>query len=579
VERDRLPDRPIHRRGIPQGPHLHNFLSRGTQVIGDLFPGLPDELVAAGAVVVDDGDLSRIYARIGRYELNRAGKLADPDALVAYQASRPFMEFQVRRRVGALGNVVILDGHEVVEPITAADTVAGVRIVDRDTGAATILNADLVVDAMGRATCTPAFLNNRGFAPPPEKRMAATWGYSSQLMRIPGGRIAERMVCVSKGRTAPGALLMSYEHDTWMLAIACSIECGSPPTSFTEALGVAEQILPVPIAAELRDAVPIGGLAISRNTAALWRRYDQMPHFPAGLVVIGDALCTLNPLYGQGMTMAALQALALRDCLRDGDGELARLFFSVAAGHIGPVWAMNEANDRAPSIHTSHSLRLRLRKWAGSAALSAAVSDIAVAERLLRIRNLIDPPTRLQDPALMWRILLANLRHPPRRHTTTRGSALADDLPESAMLNNRDEHAIRELLDRQIKGWNAGDPEAYANVFTPDADYVTFLGGHYTGREAIATSYAPLFRKLLKGSRLATDVIQLRFLTPDVALVRANAAVNKGARRPSSGSSRVNTSIAVRTADGWLLAASHNTTHRWFAEKLMDKLISREPHR
>ncbi|MDT5277908.1 MAG: hypothetical protein QOG95_4840, partial [Mycobacterium sp.] len=77
-----------------------------------------------------------------------------------------------------------------------------------------------------------------------------------------------------------------------------------------------------------------------------------------------------------------------------------------------------------------------------------------------------------------------------------------------------DEEAIGDLLDRQVAGWNAGDAEAYAGVFTPDADYVTFLGSHYRGREAIAASYVPLFTKLLKGSRLATEITQLRFLTP-----------------------------------------------------------------
>lgn len=415
VERDRLPDRPEHRKGVPQGRHLHNFLSRGPQVIGELFPGLLDELAAAGAVVVDDGDLSRIYARIGRYELNRDGRLADPAALALYQASRPFMEFHVRRRVAALGNVTILNQHEVLEPVTTAGAVTGVRIINRDTGVATIQDADLVVDAMGRAARTPAFLEDQGFDPPPEKRIATSWGYSSQLMHIPEDRITERTVYITQGRRAPGGLLVAYEHNTWMLAIARSIDRGSPPTDFTEALAAAEQMFPATIMAGLRDGTPIADIAISRNTAALWRRYDQMPRFPAGLVVIGDALCHLNPLYGQGMTMAAVQALALRDCLRVGDTDLPRRFFSAAADHIGPVWAMNQANDRAPSTGTPRPLRRRLRKWTGNAALKAAACDIAVAERFLRIRNLIDPPTRLQDPALISRILLANLRH-PRRH-------------------------------------------------------------------------------------------------------------------------------------------------------------------
>jgi uncharacterized protein (TIGR02246 family) len=131
-----------------------------------------------------------------------------------------------------------------------------------------------------------------------------------------------------------------------------------------------------------------------------------------------------------------------------------------------------------------------------------------------------------------------------------------------------DEDAIRKLVDRQMQAWAAGDPEAYASVFTSDADYVTFLGSHYQGRTAIAASYVPLFKKLLKGSRLDIEITQLRFLTPDVALILADAAVHR-ARRRNRRAARVNTSIAVRHDGRWQLAASQNTTHRRFAEKLM----------
>ena len=134
-----------------------------------------------------------------------------------------------------------------------------------------------------------------------------------------------------------------------------------------------------------------------------------------------------------------------------------------------------------------------------------------------------------------------------------------------------DVDAIRSLVDQQVKGWAAGDPEAYASVFTADADYVTFLGSRHKGREAIAGSYAPLFKRLLRGSHLDIDIVQVRFVTPDVALVQATAAVRKGVRRRST---RINTSVAVRTDGRWRFAASQNTTHRRLTERLMEKLFS-----
>jgi uncharacterized protein (TIGR02246 family) len=123
--------------------------------------------------------------------------------------------------------------------------------------------------------------------------------------------------------------------------------------------------------------------------------------------------------------------------------------------------------------------------------------------------------------------------------------------------------------------WAAGDPEAYASVFTTDADYVTFLGSHHKGREAITASYVSLFKRFLKGSGLDTEITQLRFLTPDVALIHAKGAVVKGAGRRNRRNTRVNTTIAVRTDGRWLFAASQNTTHRWYFEKLMGKFDSR----
>jgi hypothetical protein len=228
VERDLLPDHPGQRKGVPQGRHLHHFLSRGTQILGELFPGLLDELAATGATVDDGDDLSRLHVRVAGYELNPAGKLADPGPLAAYQASRPFMEFHLRRRVAALANVTVFDNHEAVEPVMAADTVTGARIINHDNGITITVNADLVVDATGRAARTPAFLESHGFGAPPEERIPSIGGYSSQLMRIPPGRITERLAFVNQGSRAPGALLVAYEHDTWMLAIARPAEDGSP---------------------------------------------------------------------------------------------------------------------------------------------------------------------------------------------------------------------------------------------------------------------------------------------------------------------------------------------------------------
>ncbi|HJT90376.1 MAG TPA: FAD-dependent oxidoreductase [Mycobacterium sp.] len=417
LERDPLPDSPVQRKGIPQGQHLHAMLSRGWQVLAELFPGFLDELVTAGANVLDDGDLSRVYTRVGPHRLNRSQKFTDPTSLVVYLASRPFLEFHVRRRVSALGNVRFLDRCDAVEPIAAAaDRVTGVRVVNRDNGIETTLDTNLVVDAMGRAARTPAFLESLGYGRPPERRCTTHATYSSQFLRIPDGAIPEKLMLVLQpGKGNPRGGLTAYEHGTWILTVGRSAIDTEPPTSFAAMLALAEQFTPPQILAGLRSATPIGDVSLFRYTGAVWRHYDHMPRFPNGLLVIGDALCSLNPIYGQGMTVAALEALALQDYLRSAETR-PQEFFRAAATHIGPTWAMNQARDRPSSSPQRRSLSTRLANWTVNKAMKAAENDIVLTEALHRVNSLIDPPSRLRDPSLIPHVVFGNLRRVARAH-------------------------------------------------------------------------------------------------------------------------------------------------------------------
>jgi hypothetical protein len=214
----------------------------------------------------------------------------------------------------------------------------------------------------------------------------------------------------NQGAHHPSVLLTACEHETWMLAVGRSLDSGGAPGDFAEMLGLAEQVLPQTISDGLRAAHPSGEIAMFRNPASVWRRYDQMQRFPPGLLVVGDAHCSLNPIYGQGMTMAALQAVALRDCLHGGDTDLARRFFANSAQPIGQAWARNRSAERPPEVRTKRSIRERLDGRIAKATLTAASSDATVAERLLRVAHLIDPPARVNDPKLLPRIIAANAR-------------------------------------------------------------------------------------------------------------------------------------------------------------------------
>jgi 2-polyprenyl-6-methoxyphenol hydroxylase-like FAD-dependent oxidoreductase len=412
VERDVLPDGPAPRRGVAQGRHVHAFLSSGSRALGRLFPGLLDELVAAGAHVCDEGDLSRICIRAGGYEFNRSGKFVDPMALVIYVASQPFLEFHVRQRVQSIKNVCTLEGHEARELVAdERRRVIGARVVNRDTGIETVLDAALVVDAMGRGASTPAFLDHLGYGRPVERRSQTPVRYASQLLRIPPDMITEKMTLVVPMRRQPiGGGILAYENNTMMLTVA-GFGGHEPPTDLATMIASAAHFAPPSVLAAIHVAQPVGNVSIYRYPGSVWRRYEKMPQFPTGLLVFGDAICSLNPSYGQGMTVAALQAVALQDCLARGDADLSQRFFGSTAKQLRVIWQLNRASGGlAPSRGTeSRGLRRRvgraLMSWWGTRVLAAAANDAAVAEGLLRVQHLVDAPTRLQHPPFMMRVL------------------------------------------------------------------------------------------------------------------------------------------------------------------------------
>jgi 2-polyprenyl-6-methoxyphenol hydroxylase-like FAD-dependent oxidoreductase len=405
VERDRLPNDASQRQGVPQGRHFHALSIGGSQLLGRLFPGLLDEIMAAGATVCDDGNLSRISFRAGGHELNRSGQFTDPAARVLFSASRPLVESQVRQRVRAITNVVVLDGHDVVGPIAAQpDRITCARVVNRDTGTEKVLDADLVVDATGRSARTPALLENLGYGRPAEQRAVMHGSYSSQLLRIPERMIPELLIFVCPEANRPtGGALSAYENGTWILSVGC-VDGREPPRDFAGMITEFAQFAPSPAVAAVRAGEPLGEVAVIRHRG-VWRRYDKMPTFPNGLLVFGDAICSLNPIYGQGITMALLEAVALRDCLSRGDADLSRRFFRAAAQRIGPIWAANQANDLyMTKADGRRSISQRLVTWRLDKTLTAAENDPVLTERIFRVTQFIDPPTTLLRPSFAMRL-------------------------------------------------------------------------------------------------------------------------------------------------------------------------------
>ncbi|MGV0812931.1 2-polyprenyl-6-methoxyphenol hydroxylase-like oxidoreductase [Mycolicibacterium boenickei] len=429
VERDVLPDGPAQRRGVPQGRHAHGLLSGGLQALEQLFPGFCEELAADGATVLDGARLSRISLTFGGHTLNLNGQPDKP--IETYLASRPFLEAHVRDRVRAIDNVRLLDGHDAVELLmTDTRRVTGVLVAGRDDGDGSAIAADLIVDAMGRAGRTPAFLESAGFGRPAEDRIAVQVAYSSQLLRFAGDAPHDLLTLVGAVPERPcGASLFAYEDNTWLLTTA-GMNGQEPPTDLPGMLTFIEEFMAPEVVAAVRTAQPIGPVATFRYPASVRRRYERMLRFPDGLLVFADAICSFNPVYGQGMSVAALEALALRDCLTRGSDDLTRRFLRAAAGCVNPAWQMACGADLAlPQIPGSRPASVRLSNWYTERVLTAAEGDPVVTEAFFRVMNLVDPPGRLLQPSLVLRVARGAARRnreAPRRRPVPAAAAVGE---------------------------------------------------------------------------------------------------------------------------------------------------------
>ncbi|MFJ5036146.1 FAD-dependent oxidoreductase [Streptomyces sp. NPDC088560] len=414
------------RSGVPQARHVHALLARGSIIVEELFPGVSEELAAMGAPVFD-------LAQHGRVLLPTGWAPRFPIGLPIQTFTRVALEQCLRQRVMQLRGVTITSGFRVTGLLLSISpgrkTVDGVRGRFRDSpanpgiaGQEEVFEADLVVNASGKTSALRTWLTEAGIRPPSPRIVEGNLSYSSRCYSMPQKSSDSDWRTTAELTYAPtircGGVINEVEGRRWLVTL---IGADGEKTPVDEN-GFLEYVrtLRNPLFAQcVENAVPIGPIyrAVKLNNS--WTPYHRMWRWPDRLVCVGDAICTLNPVYGQGMTVAAVQVKALRGCLEKHRerGELAgmaRKFQKSAARATRIPWIMATSSDLAWTSRKNRPVFARLTHWYFDRLLDVMPVDSPTYQRFSLTAQALRGPAGLAHPHTIVKILRLSLRRTVR---------------------------------------------------------------------------------------------------------------------------------------------------------------------
>lgn len=403
IERDQLPLTGEGRRGVPQGIHAHLLLPSGLTVLREMFPGFDEDLTNRGGHVIPAAEF-RFYLGAGRLAF-------DTTDLAISGATRPLIEGIVRERVRALPNVTFLEQTEATGLLVGPEghSVAGVRLASRSGGEAATIAADLVVDTTGRGSRSPRWLAEVGYDEPAEERLQVGVHYSTRLFRRdPADLDGCRHVLIAiptEGRR--GGLALAIEGGRWLVTLVGSLG-ERPPADLDEFTDYAASLWKSDLHHLIAGSEPAGTGMLGGFPAYQRRRYDGLRRFPDRYVVSGDAICSLSPIYGQGMSVALQESQQLGQVLdRHGLDQIGPRFFDQTRGLVETAWTLATGSDLTdPDVEGPRPASWRLVNSYLERLLPIATRDPLVANTFLQVNSLLAPPQRLMSPRIARRVLL-----------------------------------------------------------------------------------------------------------------------------------------------------------------------------
>ena len=410
IERDQLPTEAELRAGVPQGYHAHALMARGRQIMEALFPGLEADLLAHGSIQFDMAQDAQI-----RFKNGWAKRIFSD--LPVFSMSRALLEGQVRARVLAHPRISVREGYDGLGFTAYGGAVTGVQLRPRGTQETIFLSADLVVDASGRASKTPDWLQKIGFPTPAETAIDAFVGYATRWYEIPedAARDWQGIWVQSVPPIMPrGGIVLPIEGNRWQVTLF-GIGKDYPPTDDEGFLDFAHSLATKRLYDAIKSAKPLGAVHGYRNTVNRMRHYDKLARFPEGLIVIGDAYAHFNPTYAQGMTVAALSADALAQVLKRRPGAvsgLGREFQKRAAKVLAPAWTMTTTEDLRweTTVGGTHNLMTRIMHWYTGSVLALVSEDEEVFKAFLPVQHMLKPGTALFAPSIFRKVIAYTLK-------------------------------------------------------------------------------------------------------------------------------------------------------------------------
>ncbi len=379
VERDQLPTNAQVRKGVPQGRHVHLLMCRGAHIIAKLFPELFPALEEDGALLVSPTDDFRWF-HFGSWKLQFSGPLR------LYSQSRPLLEYHVRRCVANLPNVRIIDNCEVIGLVSGSNNCSGITGVSMRYGRGTAqsqkyLKTNLVVDASGRGSQTPSWLTALGYPPIEETLVKIDVGYASRVYHRPhNAPYVWKVMGIYPWPLEMKRIgyIFPIEGNAWIVTLSSSI-------------------------------------ATYKFPADRRRHYERLASMPDGLVVLGDAACSFNPVYGQGMTVATLEAVTLGTCLdehlRSQAGNMAgfpQRFQKALASVVEVPWLFATCEDlRYQATEGNLPFGMRMLQGYTQRICRLMATDPFATQSFYEVLNMLKPPTALFHPRILLPALFA----------------------------------------------------------------------------------------------------------------------------------------------------------------------------